>query len=222
MTAIIFDLDDTLYKEHDYVLSGFKAVATTLSNEFRYLDVEELYDKLVLVWKRSGRGKVFDIVCNHYKVETDISRLVHIYRHHEPLIELYPDAIKFLAWLKKGNFKTGIITDGTAVTQWRKIDALRLRKKINVIVVTDDLGRDCWKPSEIPYLKAAELLETSITDCVYIGDNPHKDFITAKKLGMKTVRVIRPIGDHMQTRLTDEFEADVEVSLLTDLIPMLS
>ena len=27
--AIIFDLDDTLYPERDYVLSGFRAVAQT-------------------------------------------------------------------------------------------------------------------------------------------------------------------------------------------------
>ncbi|MGN6385172.1 MAG: HAD family hydrolase, partial [Verrucomicrobiota bacterium] len=49
-------------------------------------------------------------------------------------------------------------------------------------------------------------------DCVYIADNPRKDFITARKLGWKTIRVRRDEGEHCRVSLERELEADVEVN----------
>jgi putative hydrolase of the HAD superfamily len=66
----------------------------------------------------------------------------------------------------------------------------------------------------------AEYLRLDFSDCVYIGDNPNKDFITARKLGMGTVRIVRDVGDHMQTRLGKEYEADAVIYSLTELIKL--
>ena len=32
--------------------------------------------------------------------------------------------------------------------------------------------------------------------CVYVGDNPEKDFIAPNKLGFKTIQIVRPRGVH--------------------------
>lgn len=221
MKAIIFDLDDTLYQEHDYVRSGFKAVAKVLATKFTELNAGQVYEEFLAAWHKNGRGKVFDVVCELHGLEVDIALLVEFYRKHLPTLSLYSDAIEILAWLKEKHFQIGIITDGHSTMQWQKIEALGLREIMDGIVVTDDLGADCWKPSVAPYLKVAEMLEVSVKNCFYVGDNPHKDFITAKKLGMHTVRIIRPVGDHMQTRLSEEYEADLTISMLTELIPLL-
>lgn len=218
--AYIFDLDDTLYCEHDYVRSGFKAVAAYLHERYAVgnVEVEEIYHRFVQVWETKGRGKVFDQVCEQLKLNVHIQELVQVYREHVPDIRLYADARECLDYLKKSEILLALITDGHQLAQRKKIKALGLERWMNQIIVTDELGREAWKPSPIPYQKAVELLKVDFRECVYIGDNPHKDFITARKLGMATVRIIRPVGDHMQVNLSEEYEADYIIHSLMELM----
>lgn len=216
--AYIFDLDDTLYCEHDYVRSGFWAVAEHMVKKYPDVDVESFYDTLVEEWETNGRGRVFDQVCEQFELEVNIQELVEIYREHQPEIKLYDDARQCLDYLKKSEIPMGLITDGHQLAQRQKIKALGLEHWLNHVIVTDELGKDAWKPSPIPYLKAVELLQIDIKDCVYIGDNPYKDFITARKLGMATIRIIRPVGDHMQVKLNAEYEADHLIHSLLELL----
>ncbi len=114
--AYIFDLDDTLYCEHDYVRSGFRAVACFLASLSSY-DVDRIYEMLVHEWKENGRGKVFDVVCEQLRIQAHIPSLVRAYRYHQPSISLYGDARKLLDHLRGSNKKIGIITDGHSVMQ---------------------------------------------------------------------------------------------------------
>ncbi|GAF65682.1 putative hydrolase [Bacillus sp. TS-2] len=214
----IFDLDDTLYCEHDYVKSGFKAVSNHLSQN--YAEDSEIYEKwMVNFWQENGRGKVFDKLCQEFSISEEIQSLVDVYRAHIPGIELYSDAKKCLNHLKESRQSIGLITDGSTLTQWNKIKELQLEKFIDTLIVSDDLGGSSyWKPHAKPYLEAAKQLGVDVSQCCYVGDNPNKDFITAKKLGMKTVRIKREIGDHMNTLLADEYEADINISSLVELI----
>jgi putative hydrolase of the HAD superfamily len=87
------------------------------------------------------------------------------------------------------------------------------------IVVSDDYGLDAWKPSAVPYRAALDQLGVEAANAVYVGDNPHKDFVGARALGMATVRVRRTIGDHARTVLDPDYEADVTVASLDELRP---
>ncbi|MFC5735401.1 HAD family hydrolase [Cytobacillus gottheilii] len=212
----IFDLDDTLFEEHSYVRSGFFAVASEISKQHPVSE-EKIYDLLVETWLKLGRGRVFNIVCAKLKIDLDIQKLVYLYRNHKPQIKLYEDAETVITQLSR-NYKLGLITDGNSQMQWSKIKALNLEERFDCIVVTGDLGRDFWKPHELPYKKVVESLNMSYDQCVYIGDNPNKDFITASKLGMGTVRIIRDVGDHMKLTLSKEYEADRNIYSLLELI----
>lgn len=214
----ILDMDDTLYREHDYVRSGFHAVAEHLSTRFG-VSVDELYDAMVLVLQQGGRGRVFDHVCAMFRLDASISELVSVYRDHKPAISLYADAKQLLNAAQERSVQLGLITDGNSRMQWNKIKALGLEKWIASIVVSDDLGGpDVWKPHPLPYETAARQLGVPLHECVYVGDNPHKDFITARRLGMGTIRIIRPEGDHMKTVLGPDYEADETIHSLTTLI----
>ncbi|WP_080843999.1 HAD family hydrolase [Cytobacillus gottheilii] len=215
--AYIFDLDDTLYCEHEYVKSGFKAVAEEIASQSNY-SINDVYPQLLAMWKESGRGKIFDDVCKMMNIELDIAHLVDVYRSNKPIISLYEDAQVFLNFLKEERVKAALITDGNSLMQWSKIKALNLEGRFDCIVVTGDLGSDFWKPHELPYKKVVECLNMSYEQCVYIGDNPNKDFITASKLGMGTVRIIRDVGDHMKLTLSKEYEADRNIYSLLELI----
>jgi putative hydrolase of the HAD superfamily len=113
--------------------------------------------------------------------------------------------------------KLGIITDGYLTTQEKKVEALKLKERFNSIILSDLFGRTNWKPSPIPYIKSSLELNCPHNECVYIGDNLTKDFITAKKLGWKTVHIKRSDGIYSNTLVSKEFGAHYEIRDLREL-----
>jgi putative hydrolase of the HAD superfamily len=93
---------------------------------------------------------------------------------------------------------------------------------MNVILYTDDLGPENWKPSHRPFQEALQRVGIQPVNAIYVADNPYKDFIGARSLGMGTVRIIRSGGLHAEVRLNSEHEADHEISNLFDLVDLLT
>lgn len=210
--TLIFDLDDTLYKEIDFVYSGFKEVCKYLSIK-NNIEFQMLYNYSIEILQKNGRGRIFDVLCNKFNINEDIQKLVSIYRNTKPEIKLYDDSVYMLNKLK-GNYKLAIITDGMSCVQWNKIKSLNLQELMDKIVVTDDYGKDFWKPSVFPYLKISRHFSTMPDECIYIGDNPNKDFIGAKKINMHTIRITRDYGDHININLSLEYEANYNIKNL--------
>ena len=213
--AVVFDLDDTLYKERDFVYSGFMEVAKYLGKKFS-LNADNIYKLILDIFHEKGRGKVFNILCDKYSLDESVDKLVEIYRNNIPDIKLYDDAIYILERLKD-TYSLGIITDGKNTVQWNKIKALDVEKYIDKIIVTDDYGKEYWKPSKEPYKDLIKHFNVEPEECIYVGDNPNKDFISANRLGIYTVRIIRQVGDHMDTTMSNEYEADYRIRSLVEL-----
>lgn len=219
--AVIFDLDDTLYDESSYVSQAFDQVATYLSQKYG-ISKQEIFEKMKYELDCHGRGKIFDRVCEYFSLQESIKDLVHIYRNTVPDLNLYPDSEDILNKLKRTGIRTGIITDGCSVVQHKKLDALGLKKIIDYIIVTDDFGPDYWKPSRKPYLDMLKTLGCEPGQSIYVGDNPHKDFLGAKAIGMKTVRIKRQKGMFIHTDLSKEYEANKTITNLLVLEELLS
>lgn len=216
---VAFDLDDTLYNEKDFVFGAFKEVSEYLSDKYN-LNSQDVYSDMINILKSHGRGKIFNIICDNYNINEDIKALVQVYRNAKPKLKLYEDSVEILNKLKY-NYKLGLITDGLAYVQWNKIKVLEVENYFDNIIVTDDLGREYWKPHIMPFQNMAEKFDFLPSECVYIGDNPNKDFYGAKKLGYKTIRLIREAGDHIHVRLDSEYEADYEISSLNEIISII-
>lgn len=190
-------------------------VAKYLNKKFN-LDIDEIHNSILHIFHKYGRGKIFDILCDKYSINESIDKLVEIYRNTVPNIKLYNDTVHILETLKN-NYYLGIITDGKNTVQWNKIKALDVEKYMDKIIVTDDYGLEYWKPSKEPYKTMLKHFNIKPKECIYIGDNPHKDFISAKALGINTVRIIREVGDHINTFLSEEYEADYKINSLTEV-----
>ncbi|NRT73713.1 HAD family hydrolase [Clostridium beijerinckii] len=214
--ALIFDLDDTLYYEKEYVLGAFKEVAYYLGNKYRKNE-EKLYFRMKEILEESGRGEIFNIICEENSFDEDIKALVDIYRNSKPKLELYEDSEEFLIWARKNGYKLGIITDGCSKVQWNKIKALEIEKLVDKIIVTDDLGKEFWKPHKRSYIDMMNYFNIDANKCIYIGDNPNKDFIGARELGIQTIRILRENGDHIRTFLDKEYEGDFNIKDLWKL-----
>ncbi|OYU17895.1 MAG: hydrolase [Rhodobacteraceae bacterium PARR1] len=211
--CIVFDLDDTLYPERDYNLSGLRAVgahilATTGDARFG--------ERCAALYQSGVREAIFDRVRAELNVATPADELVRVYRDHQPVLELHPDA-KICLSLLHGRLPLGLITDGYAGVQRRKVQGLGLADRFDAIVFSDDLGRAHWKPSPLPYQTLMQQMDNRADAFVYVGDNPMKDFVTARRLGWKTVMISRPSNVHQHADCPPDHAADLEVTSLVDV-----
>lgn len=218
--GVVFDLDDTLISEHDYVRSGFNVVASYIVNqELVKKDHHEVY-KLLLNLFNKDTNRVFNRVLAELKIEETqelVKKLVNVYRTHLPSIDLLPDAKYILKTLSKKDIPLAIITDGYKITQQQKLKSLDFPNDFHSIIVTDELGRDFWKPHMKPYELVQEKLDIPFEHLVYIGDNVTKDFVTAKKLGMKTIQICRPDSVYSGVDMPEEHQADLQIESLIEI-----
>jgi putative hydrolase of the HAD superfamily len=211
--AIIFDLDDTLYHERLYNVSGFRAVGAHLRST---AGVERFAETCVELFERGVRSDMFEHAAATLGVRVDVAELVQVYRGHRPELTLFPDARNALE-RTRGRYPLGLLTDGYAGVQRIKVAALGIEPFFESLVYSDDLGRSGWKPSPEPYLRTMRNLEGRADRFLYVGDNPTKDFVTAKRLGWRTMEVRRPEQSGRPVSWTREFEADVTVRSLRDV-----
>lgn len=215
--AMIFDLDDTLYDESEYVNQAFENTAAYLARRLGMPGRKEEFRRRMLeLTEQNGRGKVFDRLCEETGARLPVSELVQTYRSTRPALSLYPDAEELLRSLGEKGVKTGLITDGCSPVQHEKIAALGLDGRLDSVIVTDDFG--IRKPQTEAYEKCLRALACAPREAAYVGDNPRKDFIGAKALGMKTFRIIREKGMFMGVQAEPEWEAEYCIRSLAELI----
>ncbi|PKQ44075.1 HAD family hydrolase [Confluentibacter flavum] len=180
--VLVFDLDDTLYKEIDFLKSAFKDIASYLSN------INKIPSNIILSemnqYHESGLN-VFDSILQKYKISLVSTKdLIHMYRNHKPQICLSRDRMELLIKLKKNVFKVGLITDGRSVQQRNKIDALGLSSYFDDIIISEEFGSE--KPNINNFKFFVDKYGTSMR-YVYVGDNTKKDFIGPNHLEWCTI-----------------------------------
>lgn len=188
---VVFDLDDTLYLERDYVLSGLTATGAWAKNA---LGIDGLGPIMCALFRSGQRTRIFDDglrAVGHPSSPEIVARMLTAYRQHRPRIALAEDATTFLRH-HQADVHFAVITDGFLDAQKRKIRALGLnRLGLRLGICTDRWGRDCWKPNPRAFEHVEAVFGTSGLACTYVADNPAKDFIAPKRLGWRTVRVNR-------------------------------
>jgi len=214
---VAFDLDDTLYPEISFVQSGFRAVAQEI--EKRFSCSNNFYNLLWSIFSDGERTKTFDKTLERAGLPATVKavkEMVEVYRTHLPAITLYPDAQEILEWLR-GGIKTGLITDGYLETQRNKVKALQIETYFDMIIYTDEAGRDSWKPSPWGYKKMMMHFNLQGVQCAYVGDNSLKDFAGAKALGWKTIKLVRSDGLYKNVHIVSGNEADCSIRTLAEL-----
>ena len=205
---MVFDMDDTLFLERTYVESGFRAVGEMLARDYSVMSFfDAAWDRFTL----GERGNIFDSVLatTPTSLPSDIVRhCVDTYRDHEPSIELLPDSLALLRACQN-KFQTGLVTDGPRKSQRAKVRSLDLAHLIQRIVVTDEHGAGWPKPAPKAFEDLQDWFDFRGAQCLYVGDNPKKDFSAGHALGWRTVRVRRTGGLHANVETDDDAEFEV-------------
>jgi putative hydrolase of the HAD superfamily len=194
--GVVFDLDDTLFPEREFVLSGLRAAGDWLRSQVDCpVDparrLQELFDS-------GRRERLFDHLLAEWgcpDAERLLPGMVACYREHPAAIKLYPDAQRAIdRW--RGLFRLGVITDGPLAAQRGKLEALRLAAHADPLICTDQWGTAFWKPHARAFEEIERVWALAGPCCVYIGDNPTKDFVAPNRLGWHTIQISRPIGEY--------------------------
>lgn len=187
--ALLIDMDDTLYDERNYVLSGFRAVAAEIARRVPTLDAATLHADMVAELDANGRGQVFDAALTRAGIEPIASRvaeLVDLYRAHTPDLALWPGVSEALADLAR-EYRMAILTDGLGAMQRNKTAALGLADRVDVILYCWE--HDARKPDPSCYLQALRMLDAGAEEAVVIGDRPDHDIAAAAAIGSRSIRV---------------------------------
>ncbi len=218
--VVVFDLDDTLYKEVDFLFSGFHAIAVRIVEKQNSLDEEQVFAQMKR-WRTEGRN-VFDELCRLYPDCLTKEECLDIYRYHIPFILLSDGAKDLLKELKSRGVKLGIVTDGRTRTQMNKITALQLQEFIDKddIVISESFGSE--KPSEANYRYFMTRYPNA--QYVYIADNTKKDFIMPNRLGWDTICLLDDGRNiHKQSFDVEEvYLPKFRVSTIKDCIKLLN
>ncbi len=215
-------MDDTLYDEIDYYKSGFAAVARTAVGDFGLKD-KVIFETLWKIFNSGNHKTTFDAAAEELGITFDkayVEKLVNVFRSHNPDINLPSESRVVLESLKK-RYKLGLITDGWLPGQELKVKALRLENFFDCIIYTGKLGREYWKPSPAAFKRLLAELDVPANQCVYVGDNLEKDFVSPNQMGFKTVRVVRAKRIHFGQSPSQQALPHYEIDSITKLPDLL-
>jgi putative hydrolase of the HAD superfamily len=210
--CVILDLDDTVFLERDYVVSGFAAVGAHVAARFGRTDFATT---AITLFERGVRGTTFNHALGELGIDPSdelLTELLAVYRRHAPAIALLPDAERLIARLD-GRY-LGVVTDGPLESQRAKAHAVGAAEWAELIVYTAELGPGFGKPHQLGFAlheARAGLVGDQFT---YVADNPAKDFAGPKARGWSTVRIRRPESLHAALESGDD--VDVELTSLDD------
>ena len=177
MKACIFDLDDTLYKELDYVRSGISSVENLIS-ELYHLDFT---GKAMNAYMR-GECDIWRWTCQELDIKEDCKEeFLWLYRSHNPDISLGPGIQDMLNEMERNDIRVAILTDGRSISQRKKVRSLGLQRF--ELYISDEWGST--KPAKTRFQAIQK--KWGPGSYYYVGDNPSKDFVAPNLLGWTTI-----------------------------------
>lgn len=184
---IVFDLDDTLFPEVDFLRSGYRAIARETARRGA-LGEDVAYD---ILNRHLGQKALDMLIEAQNEGGLTIREMIDVYRTHLPSIQLSDEVKRVLNQLKQNERirAMGIITDGRINTQSNKIQALGLERfiKAEMIVISEAIGGD--KFTSRPFEMIENVVNHKKSCFWYIGDNLSKDFVVANSRGWITVQI---------------------------------
>ncbi|MBW2993673.1 HAD family hydrolase [Candidatus Woesearchaeota archaeon] len=217
-SALLYDLDDTLYPAFAYAKGACRFIANKIEKTGR-LSIEEIYERLIGCYIDTNGREFLTKFVGQYFPDINKKDLVGLFNLYEPEpgeLNLFPGVSRHLLEVKSAGKKTGIVTDGDKERQRRKIEAINVKDRRfkdigieNFKNIFDEIvyaGKDGKRTSKKPFIEALEKLECEPGKVVYFGDNPEVDVLYPKEMGITTVIV------RSSYYISDEYEPHFRIN----------
>ena len=185
--VIIFDLDDTLYKEIDFFKEGLVAAANYAEETFG-LSANLVYKEFMGIHKESGRDKLFNNWLKGRRFHAHHARnMINLYRYRPIQLEFPTKNTEFLKSLGRDIY---LITDGNKLVQSNKINSFGLKEVFKKCLITNQYGIKFQKPAIYSFDLIRRIEKTAWSNMIYVGDNPAKDFLALNSVGGTTIQTL--------------------------------
>lgn len=206
--GVIFDLDDTIANTKPAKNEGLRVVSLKICNYFFKkkgikLDFKKLYKKIGVITEKMVKKGVDNrnvwwefIIKRSFKENLQKSFLNELTKNYwDAVLEkgiLYKEVLSILDYLKKKKYKLGLLSDSDGLRGFKskRIAALNLEKWFDSIVVAGEETRQI-KPDKTPFFLIAKKLNLKPKQCVFIGNDPYRDILGAKRAGGMTTVLIK-------------------------------
>jgi HAD superfamily hydrolase (TIGR01509 family) len=240
ITAVIFDLDDTLidwsgqeihgaaigHRHLHLVYAHLAEQGHTLPERDVFLDcfgrvLVHLWTEAKVTWAGVSLAEVMERALRESSLDVaqvDMAELLRVYNWQPvPGVRPYPDTIPTLQILHQRGYKLGLITNAMQPMWMRdvELETYGLLEYLDARVTSGDTGY--MKPHPAIYQRILEMLETEPSQAVFVGDRPENDIAGANAAGLTSV-LIRP--PHLNFDLNGA-RPDYTISRLSELLPIL-
>jgi len=181
---IIFDLDNTIYNEKNFIYPSLKNVSKFLKTKIN-LDENEIQKQLLILKNRNQ--KIFDKFLSKFSAKKInlkllVKRTINEYQSYNcnnlKKVSSLKNILKFF-YKKKTLF---LVTNGNRLRQKNKIKNLGINKFFKKIYILDN-NYDYIKPSTKSVNSLKKFIrEFGFKNAVYVGDNKITDKAFAKNL----------------------------------------
>jgi len=191
LKAILFDLDNTLLDfsgfKRETALAAAKAMKRTgvpLSEKELYARIFKVYDEKGIEYQRTFGDVLYGLQLDQHQLERARQAAVIAYTKKKyECIKPRSKVIQVLSSLKR-KYKIGIVTDAPREKAWQRLILVGLDGFFYPVVTYNDTLEH--KPSMKPFELAIFLLKVKPEEVLFVGDNPERDVIGAKRAGLKT------------------------------------
>ena len=188
--AIVFDLDDTLYRIRRFTVAGYAATSAAIA-ERSGRSRRDVFCRLQSMYRKGGAATAYQDLCAEFGLPPALAgEWLARHRAHRRWLRLPRTSARALDELRDEGWRIGILTNGLPEIQRAKVEALGLAPRVDAIVYADELVPG-GKPAPAVFAHVLGALAGSAHLAVMVGDHPENDVAGGRKAGMRTIRVRR-------------------------------
>lgn len=180
--CLFIDLDDTLYNEVDFVISGYNHIYKWILKNLN-IDIQYKPNKKDVINNIENHIQTF-IQKNYFEEKYSV-KFIKLMREHKPNISLSNSNLKKLKVISKTFKNLVLVTNGRSISQRNKLQSLNIKMFFKEILISEEFGFK--KPDKIFYEKLIEKYKNY--NLIFIGDNIDIDLITPINKGLKTILI---------------------------------
>lgn len=209
--AVVFDLDDTLYRIRRFTIAGYAATSALIARETGR-PRSEVFCRLQRLYRRGWAAQAYQELAMDCGLDVATAgRWLAAHRTHRRRLRLPRTSVRVLDLLRATGWRVGVLTNGLPQIQRAKVEALDLRDRVDTVVFADEHVTG-GKPARQVFDLVLGQLDTSPSRAVMVGDDPLTDVAGGRALGLRTIRIARP-----NRPVPEGGEADVVVADLAEV-----
>jgi putative hydrolase of the HAD superfamily len=189
--AVVFDLDDTLYRIRRFTIAGYAATSELIARQVG-LARAQVFCRLQRLYRSGRAAQAYqELAIEHGLGPEEAAAWLVAHRAHRRRLRLPVTSVRVLDAMRREGWRVGLLTNGIPVIQHAKIAALDLAGRVDAIVVADEHVAG-GKPAAEVFGLVLERLATPPSRAVMVGDDPRTDIAGGRAAGLRTIRVVRP------------------------------